>query len=225
MRCSAFSFMGASDRHWRPHGWAERKSASRFRHYKAQVAAPIAPRHLPGLIDRPGLSTRWRFEFIHEEARAVDASRIATDPTAFWAARRPMKTTLQNFDSKTWINRFGEALDATAAKVRSCGIPFRIQGQIDRDHHRREQHRRCREMAKLARTDSYAAKLFDESRLWFDTLADGVLDVLLEHPVMDQAWSGGSREGFLIRASAWKRPRRCQVPDRQPRQAVGQGPY
>ena len=107
-----------------------------------------------------------------------------------------MKTTLQNFDRKAWISRFGEALEETVAVARPSWLPFRIHGPMGRDDHRRELNRRYREMAKLARTDAYAAKLFDESRLWLDTLADGVLDVLLEHPVMDQAWSGGSREGF-----------------------------
>ena len=179
-------------------GERSEKSASQYRHYRAEVAAPIAPRHLAGLINRPGLSTRWRFEFIHAQARAVDGTRIANDPTAFSPARRPMKTTLQNFDSKTWINRFGEALEDTAATARPDGVPFRIHGPIDRDEHRREEHRRYREMAKLAKTDPYAAKLFDESRLWLDTLPDGVLDVLLEHPVMDQAWSGESKEGFYF---------------------------
>ena len=107
-----------------------------------------------------------------------------------------MKTTLQNFDSKAWISRFGEALEDTAATARPHRVPFRVSGPIDRDHHRREQHRRYREMAELARTDRYAAKLFDESHLWLDTLPDGVEDLLLEHPVIEHAWSRGSRGGF-----------------------------
>ena len=71
-----------------------------------------------------------------------------------------------------------------------------MYGLLDRDLGRSEQHRRYREMAELARTDPYAAKLFDESRLWLKSLPDGVLDLLLEHPVVEHAWSGGSREGF-----------------------------
>lgn len=73
-----------------------------------------------------------------------------------------------------------------------------MYGLIDRDFYRREQHRQYREMAKLARTDSYAAKLFEESRLWLDALPDGVLDLLLEHPVIEHAWSLGSREAFHL---------------------------
>ena len=107
-----------------------------------------------------------------------------------------MKTTLQSFDRKAWISRFGEALEDTAATARPQGVPLRILGPIDRDHHRRELHRRYREMAELARTDAYAAKLFDESRLWLDALPDGVEDLLLEHPVIEHASSRGSTKGF-----------------------------
>ena len=110
--------------------------------------------------------------------------------------RTAMKKTLQRFDRKAWISRFGQALEDTAATARSTGVPFRIHGSIDIDHRRSEEHRRYREMAELAKTDAYAAKLFDESHLWLDSLPDGVQDLLLEHPVMAQAWSGGSRKGF-----------------------------
>ena len=48
----------------------------------------------------------------------------------------------------------------------------------------------------LAKTDPYAAKLFEESRLWLDSVPDEVLDLLLEHPVIEHAWSSGSREAF-----------------------------
>ena len=48
----------------------------------------------------------------------------------------------------------------------------------------------------MARTEPFAAKLFERSFLWLDTLPDGVQDLLLEHPVFEQAWSGGSNEGF-----------------------------
>ena len=107
-----------------------------------------------------------------------------------------MTTTLQSFDRKGWISRFGKALEDTAATARSHGVPFRMYGQIDRDLYRREQYRRYRGMAELAKTDPYAAKLFDESHLWLDSLPDGVLDLLLEHPVIEHAWSRGSREAF-----------------------------
>ena len=107
-----------------------------------------------------------------------------------------LTTTLESFDRKGWISRFGQALEDTAATARPHGVPFRIYGTIDRDLYRREQHRRYRGMAELARTDPYAAKLFDESHLWLDALPGGVLDLLLEHPVIEHAWSRGSREGF-----------------------------
>ena len=107
-----------------------------------------------------------------------------------------MTTTLDSFDRKGWISRFGEALENTAATARPNRVPFRTYGLIDMDLYRREQHRRYRGMAELARTDSYAAKLFEESHLWLDALPDGVLDLLLEHPVIEHAWSRGSREAF-----------------------------
>ncbi|MCY3735528.1 MAG: HEPN domain-containing protein [Gemmatimonadaceae bacterium] len=109
-----------------------------------------------------------------------------------------MTTTLENFDRKGWISRFGQALEDTAATARPHGVPFRLYGQIDRDLYRSEQHRRYRDMAELARTDPYAAKLFDESHLWLDALPDGVQDLLLEHPVIEHVWSRGSREGFRL---------------------------
>ena len=107
-----------------------------------------------------------------------------------------LTTKLERFDRNRWISRFGEALENTAAAGRPHGVPFRMYGSLDTDLYRREQHRRYRGMAELARTDSYAAKLFDESHLWLDALPDGVLDLLLEHPVIEHAWSQGSREAF-----------------------------
>ena len=107
-----------------------------------------------------------------------------------------MTTTLESFDHKGWISRFGEALEDTAATARPYGVSFRVYGPIDTNLFWREQHGRYREMAELARTDPYAAKLFDESHLWLDSLPDGVLDLLLEHPVIEHAWSRGSRETF-----------------------------
>lgn len=78
------------------------------------------------------------------------------------------------------------------------GVPFGIYGAVRRDVYRREMHRRFLDMATLANTDAYAAKLFDESHLWLDALPDGVLDVLREHPAIAQAWSAGSRDGFHL---------------------------
>ena len=51
-------------------------------------------------------------------------------------------------------------------------------------------------MAQLSKADPYAAKLFDESFLWLDAVPDEVLDLLLEHPVIEQASSSGSRKAF-----------------------------
>ena len=107
-----------------------------------------------------------------------------------------MTTTLESFDRKGWISRFGKALEETAAAARPSWVPFRISEPLDRDLYWREQHRRYRGMAELATTDPYAAKLFEESHLWLDSLPDGVLDLLLKHPVIGNAWSSGSREAF-----------------------------
>ena len=73
-------------------------------------------------------------------------------------------------------------------------VPFGIYGTVQRD----AMHRRYLDMAALANTDAYAAKLFDESHLWLDALPDGVLDLLREHPAIAQAWSAGSRDGFHL---------------------------
>ena len=51
-------------------------------------------------------------------------------------------------------------------------------------------------MAQLAKTDPYAAKLFDESHLWLDTLPDGVQDLLLEHPVIERACSAAPSQSL-----------------------------
>ncbi|MYN63778.1 MAG: hypothetical protein F4X11_01915 [Acidobacteria bacterium] len=61
-------------------------------------------------------------------------------------------------------------------------------------------HRHYLEMASLANTDAYAAKLFEESHPWIDELPDGVLDLLREHPAIARAWSAGSEDGFHLGA-------------------------
>lgn len=107
-----------------------------------------------------------------------------------------MRVTLEEFDRKAWVRRFGAALEDTLPGARHFGVPFGIYGTMTIDARRKEMHRRYREMASLANTDAYAAKLFDESYLWIDPLPDGVLDLLREHPAVAQAWSAGSRDGF-----------------------------
>ena len=107
-----------------------------------------------------------------------------------------MPATLARFDFKEWTTRFGAALEDTAARARHMGVSFRLYGPMATDAYRRGMHRRYQELGALARTDPYARKLFDESHLWLDALPDGLQDLLLEHPVIARAWSGGSREGF-----------------------------
>ena len=84
------------------------------------------------------------------------------------ANRMVLTTKLDSFSRKRWISRFGEALENAAAAARPHRVAFRMYGSIDTDLYRREQHRRYRGMAELARTDPYAAKLFDKSHLWLD---------------------------------------------------------
>ena len=111
-----------------------------------------------------------------------------------------MPATLEEFDRKGWIRRFGAALEDTLAGARHLPVPFGIYGTVQLDSYRREMHRRYLEMATLANTDAYAAKLFDESHPWIDALPDAVLDLLREHPAIAQAWSAGSRDGFHLGA-------------------------
>ena len=130
------------------------------------------------------------------DAATVDTYPIELLPVKLLPVRTDMITTLESFDRKGWISRFGAALEDTAATARSYGVPFPMYGSIDIDLYQREQHRRYRGMAELAKTDPYASKLFDESHLWLESLPDGVLNLLLEHPVIEHAWSGGSRDAF-----------------------------
>lgn len=111
-----------------------------------------------------------------------------------------MPATPKAFDRKAWISRFGAALEETLAGADHMRVPFGIYGTMRIDDRRRETHRRYLEMATLANTDAYAAKLFDESSLWLDALPDGVLDLLREHPAIAQAWSAGPGNGFRLGA-------------------------
>lgn len=105
-------------------------------------------------------------------------------------------STPDGFDRKRWIRRFGEALEETAAGARLVRLPFGLYGTFERGFYRREMYRRYRAMAELARSDPYAAKLFDESHVWLDVLPDGVLELLLEHPVIEHASRHGSNGAF-----------------------------
>ncbi len=111
-----------------------------------------------------------------------------------------MIATPEKFDRKAWIRRFGTALEDTLAGARHLRVPSDMHGSMKIDAYRRERHRRYLEMAALANTDAYAAKLFDEHYLQVDALPDGVLDVLREHPAIAQAWSSGSEGGFRLGA-------------------------
>ena len=117
-----------------------------------------------------------------------------------------MFITLEDFDRKAWIRRLGATLEETVANVRHTQVPFWFPraGRIETLN--KEALRHYREMAALANTDPYAAKLFDESHLWLDALPEGVLDVLLEHPVLSQAYSGKSRHQFRFLQSLGHSP-------------------
>ena len=112
--------------------------------------------------------------------------------------RRPMPTTQSTFDRKTWVRRFGAALERTVAGADHMGVPFGIYGTVEIDAYQREMHRRFLDLAALANTDAYAAKLFDESYLRLDALPDDILNLLREHPAIAQAWSAGTGDGFRL---------------------------
>ena len=117
-----------------------------------------------------------------------------------------MPTKLNDFDHRGWIRRLGASLEETVAKARHTQVPFWFPsaGRIEAFNTAALEH--YREMAELANTDPYAAKLFDESHLWLDDLPDRVLDVLLEHPILNRAYSGNSRHQFRFVQSLGRSP-------------------
>ena len=117
-----------------------------------------------------------------------------------------MTTTLEGFNRKDWIRRLGANLEETVAKARHTRVPFWFLSSGRIANFDRAALRHYRDMAALANTDPYAAKLFDESRLWLDALPEGVLEVLLEHPVLGQAYSGNSRHEFRFLRSLGRSP-------------------
>ena len=94
---------------------------------------------------------------------------------------------LQGFNRKAWVSRLGNALEQIAADAHPSGVPLGILRPLTEDRYRGDEHHRYREMAAMARTEPFAAKLFERSFLWLDTLPDGVQDLLLEHPVFEQS--------------------------------------
>lgn len=114
--------------------------------------------------------------------------------------RRLKPTTSEDFDRKEWIRRFGAALEGSLAGTQHLKVPFAFYETMMIDDYWKERHRLYLEMATLANTDAYAAKMFEESYPWIDHLPDGVLGLLREHPVIAEAWSAGSREGFHLGA-------------------------
>ncbi|MCY4633413.1 MAG: hypothetical protein OXG04_02700 [Acidobacteria bacterium] len=133
-----------------------------------------------------------------------------------------LRATLGELDWKGWTHRFGAALKRTVAGARPFGVPVGMYRTVKKGTQRQERHRRYLEMATLANTDADAAKLFDESHLWLDTLPDGVLVLLREHPAIAQAWSAGSRDGFHLGA-AFVRGTDDKSLISRPRQVVGTG--
>ena len=81
-------------------------------------------------------------------------------------------------------------------KAQHTRVPFWFPPIGQSDTFKTEALRHYRETAVLANTDPYVAKLFEESPLWLDEPPDGALDLLLEHPILRQAYSGNSRHEF-----------------------------
>lgn len=99
------------------------------------------------------------------------------------------------FDTKDWIRRLGAALeDFVDSTKRVYGIPLRFAFPIRIDDYREGLPRSYRELAALANEHPYAAKLFDESHIPQDNVPDELQTLVLEHPVLAQVWSAGSRE-------------------------------
>ena len=117
-----------------------------------------------------------------------------------------MLTKLREFDRKGWIRRFGASLEETVANARHTRVPFWFPSVERIETFNRAALRHYREMAELANTDPYAAKLFHDSRLWLDALPEGLLDVLLEHPVLSQAYSGKTHNEFTFVQSLGRSP-------------------
>ena len=105
------------------------------------------------------------------------------------------------FDSKNWIRRFGAALgDVVDSAEGFHGVLFGVHSPnvMPTDDYRKELRRRYRELAVLANEHPYAAKLFDESYILLEDLPDGLQALLLEHPILAQAWSADSQDGFRL---------------------------
>ena len=103
------------------------------------------------------------------------------------------------FDSKSWIRRVGAALeDVVDSAEHIHGVPYRFHSPIPIDDYREELLRRYRELAALANEHPYAAKLYEESRIWQRDVPDELQTLLLEHPALARVWSAGSREGLHL---------------------------
>ena len=117
-----------------------------------------------------------------------------------------MPTSLETFDQNAWVRRLGAYLEETVVQARHTQVPFWFPsiGQIETFKRGALEH--YREMAHLANTDPYAAKLFHDSRLWFDALPEGLLDLLLKHPVLSQAYTGNTHHEFTFVQSLGRSP-------------------
>lgn len=109
------------------------------------------------------------------------------------------RNTKVTFDSKDWIRRFGATLEGVVDSAEDIGgVPFRSHSSIPIDDYQEGLRRRFRELAALANEHPYAAKLFDETRIWRDDVPDELQALLLEHPVLAQVWSAGPQDGLQL---------------------------
>lgn len=103
------------------------------------------------------------------------------------------------FDNKDWIRRFGAALENVVNSAEHIhGVPFPFASPNLVEDYEEVLRHRYRELATLANEYPYAAKLFDKSYIRLEDVPEGLQALLLEHPVLGQVWSAGSREGLHL---------------------------
>ena len=134
-----------------------------------------------------------------DNGRLVDPCNRRCRSLPFSQDRRPMPATLEEFDRKAWIRRFGAALERTATGRASHGGSVRhLRGRTERrlpegnappllGHGNSRQHGRLRRKA-VRRIPSLA----------WTPCRTACWTGLREHPAIAQAWSAGSRDGFHL---------------------------